>query len=138
MNQKKLRYIIHKCSLIDGESYLGCFFQHQTTTQQAIILTRENYLNAWRKITLTDTQFQFKMECYVDHAFGPLGERKKLWKFIAPSSPFVLSFHLPWKKNHAHLPFMFAGMKRSQGLAIRACYLQRIHTIHVTEGSASC
>ena len=52
------------------------------------------------------------------HSFGPLGQKKKLQKFIAPSSPFLLSIHLTWLTMHAHLPCMLAGMRRSRGLAI--------------------
>ena len=49
-------------------------------------------------------------------AFG--GRVRKLWKFIAPSSPFLLSFHLTWLTKHAYLPCMLPGTRRSQRLAI--------------------
>ena len=53
------------------------------------------------------------------HSFGPLGESQKLQKFIAPSSRFLLSFHLTWLTKHTHLPCMLAGTRQSLGLAIR-------------------
>ena len=48
------------------------------------------------------------------HSFGPLGESKKLYKFIVPCSPFLVSFHLTWLRKHAHLPCMLASMSRSR------------------------